>query len=249
MMNDDIERLVKDALNELTSMTPLINAMHPRDDSVATTGDERVRRGRDIKALAMSVGVVALLAVLVVVGIRHQASHPSHAVVTAPTSTVPTTGSVTVKNVIGRAQVVAASTLGAEGLNIGQVVIAPSIQFAAGTVISTDPPAGSTAKAGSSVSLTVSSGSTTTSVPQAGGITVPNLIGMTTYQAISALQAVGLTNSINNVNCHDSMGKGTVVGQSPSEGFRAAPDNRINLAIACRAAVTPTSGPQGGSTP
>ena len=73
----------------------------------------------------------------------------------------------------------------------------------------------------------------TTSIPQAGNIVVPNVLGLTLLTAVGELQAVGLTNSIDDLNCHGSLGPGQVVGQSPTEGFRAAADSRINLRISC----------------
>ncbi len=75
---------------------------------------------------------------------------------------------------------------------------------------------------------------TTTSIPQAGNIVVPNVLGLTILNAVGELQAVGLTNSIDDLNCHSSVGRGYVVGQSPTKGFRAAPDSRINLRVSCR---------------
>jgi hypothetical protein len=81
---------------------------------------------------------------------------------------------------------------------------------------------------------------TTASIPPAGNIVVPNVLGLTLLDAAGELQAVGLTNSIDDVNCHNSMGTGHVVGQSPTAGFRAARDSRINLRISCRTTTSTT---------
>jgi hypothetical protein len=75
--------------------------------------------------------------------------------------------------------------------------------------------------------------STTTSLPQAGPDVVPNVLGFTALQAASALQAVDLTNSIDNQNCPGSVGNGEVMGQDPPAGFHAAFDSRVNLRISC----------------
>ena len=238
-MADNIETLVREALHELTNTTPLSNPMRPRDKAIDANTDKWLRPWRDLKVVVLAVGAVALLAALITIGVQHGPPPPSRTAATKPPTTTPNAPRVTLKSVIGQTQAVAASTLGAEGLNVGQVLIAASIQYPAGVVIAEDPVAGSVVDRGSSVALTVSNGSTTTSVPQAGNILVPNLIGLTTDQAVGALQAVGLTNSIDNVNCNGSVGKGTVQGQSPAAGFHAAPDNRINLQIVCKVGRTP----------
>jgi hypothetical protein len=74
---------------------------------------------------------------------------------------------------------------------------------------------------------------TNTSIPQAGSIVVPNVLGLTLLNAVGALQAVGLTNSIDDVSCHGARGPGHVVGQSPIQGFLAAAGSRINLEVSC----------------
>jgi DNA-binding beta-propeller fold protein YncE len=83
---------------------------------------------------------------------------------------------------------------------------------------------------------------TTTSLPPAGNVAVPNVLGSTIAQAVGELQAVGLTNSVDDLNCHGSLGTGHVVGQSPTGGFRAAPGSRISLQISC-GATTSGEGP------
>ena len=87
--------------------------------------------------------------------------------------------------------------------------------------------------------------STTTSSTPAGAIVVPNVIGLTTARAAGVLQSAGLTNSIDDVNCHGSVSRGTVAGQSPAADFRAAPESRINLRIVCSASPNTTASAQG----
>ncbi len=74
---------------------------------------------------------------------------------------------------------------------------------------------------------------TTTSTPHTGTIVVPNVMGVSLLDAVGELQAVGLTNSIDDLNCHGSLGPAHVIGQSPKAGFRAAADSRINLRVSC----------------
>jgi len=82
---------------------------------------------------------------------------------------------------------------------------------------------------------------TTTSLPQPGPFPVPNVVGLTALQAEGELQAAGLTNSIDNLNCPGSFQEGHVVGQNPPAGFRAASDSRVNLRISCNGNPTTTS--------
>ena len=81
--------------------------------------------------------------------------------------------------------------------------------------------------------------STTTSLPHSGPLAVPNVLGLTVVQAADELRAVGLTNSIDDLNCSAAFKKGKVVGQNPPAGFRAAPDSRVNLRISCTTSTSP----------
>lgn len=81
---------------------------------------------------------------------------------------------------------------------------------------------------------------TTTSVPPAGATPVPNVVGLKTSEAAGALQAVGLTNSIDDLSCNGAVASGVVVGQSPQAGFKAASGSRISLQVSCSGSTTPT---------
>jgi hypothetical protein len=172
-MPNDIETIVRDALNELTTATPIANPEHPRDHMTASAGAGGVRPWRDFKVLAIAVGVLALLAVFIGIGVQHQSNHPSHSGVANSTTTT-----------------------------------------------------------------------TTTSLPPLGNIAVPNVVGLSTESAAGELRSAGLSNSVDNVNCGGSIARGTVAGQSPAAGFRAAPASRVNLRIVCAgspSATTPTT--------
>jgi len=82
---------------------------------------------------------------------------------------------------------------------------------------------------------------TTTSLPQPGPYPVPNVVGLTALQAETELQAAGLTNSIDLLNCTGSFKDGQVVGQNPPAGYRAASDSRVNLRISCNGNSTTTT--------
>jgi beta-lactam-binding protein with PASTA domain len=78
----------------------------------------------------------------------------------APTTstTVEGTGSVVVPSLIGLSQAQAGSTLGAAGLDVGQLSSVPSQSLGAGLVVSESPVAGSLVLPGSSVDVVVSNG-------------------------------------------------------------------------------------------
>ena len=98
----------------------------------------------------------------------------------------------------------------------------------------------------------VSASTTTSSVPPTGLVPVPNVVGLKMSQAAGALQAVGLTNSIDEL-CDGAVASGVVVSQSPQAGFHAATGSRISLRVSCSGStpstpVTPegvTLGPDG----
>ena len=66
-----------------------------------------------------------------------------------------------------------------------------------------------TAAKGSTITLTISSG--------AGSATIPNVVGQTQNDAIAALQAAGFNYSVEQMSS-STVTKGTVIKQSPSSG-------------------------------
>lgn len=82
---------------------------------------------------------------------------------------------------------------------------------------------------------------TTTSLPQPGPDTVPNVVGLTASQALNDISAAGLTNSIGLHNCPGSFLGGLVVAQNPQPGYRAASDSRVNIQISCTDNSSPTT--------
>src|SRR5204862_1233670 len=79
---------------------------------------------------------------------------------------------VAVPNVVGQAQVAAASAITGAGLTVGTVTQQSSSTVAAGSVISESPTAGTRVAIGSAVSLVVSSGA-----PPPAQVAVPNVVG------------------------------------------------------------------------
>ena len=127
---------------------------------------------------------------------------------TAPSST--TTTGQTVPDVTGDTVGQACNRLGQAGFSCGSTTQQSSNTFAAGVVISTNPSAGSTEPQGSTVNLVVSSGPST--------VTVPNVVGDTTSQAVSRLQQSNLVAVESCTATHDPTQNGIVQSQNPLGG-------------------------------
>jgi PASTA domain-containing protein len=129
---------------------------------------------------------------------------------TAPATTVPP--------LTGVDEGTAASRLAGRGLTVGTVtkVVDPA---RAGTVIASNSPAWTSEPAGSPVDLTIS----------LGAVTVPDLEGDTTAQAVRELAAAGLAAHIEHTaQCLDP---GHVIGQRPAAGTTVAPGSTVTITI------------------
>jgi beta-lactam-binding protein with PASTA domain/tRNA A-37 threonylcarbamoyl transferase component Bud32 len=110
----------------------------------------------------------------------------------------------------------------------------------AGTVIKESPRAGTLVIPGSTVTLVVSG----------GGAKVPNEIGQSLQVAQGALQAQGLTYTVNYVPATGGTKPGTVVGMNPKPGTVVAKGTSITLQVAQQATSSPpTSAPPTSSPP
>ena len=65
-------------------------------------------------------------------------------------------------------------------------------------------------------------------------VVVPNVVGMSPSEAATALQAVDLFNSINNLNCSTKIGSGKTVSEAPVPGSQVARGTRISIQVACQ---------------
>ncbi|MFF3495019.1 Stk1 family PASTA domain-containing Ser/Thr kinase [Streptomyces sp. NPDC002795] len=97
-----------------------------------------------------------------------------------------------------------------------------SDQIAKGSVISTDPGAGKTRKAGSAVALVVSKGSP---------VDVPDVTGESEQDAIADLEDAGLKVEISTKRVNSEEDKGSVARQSPAEGKQLAEGDTVTLTI------------------
>jgi beta-lactam-binding protein with PASTA domain len=115
---------------------------------------------------------------------------------------------VKVPEVTGAPEASARRTLIGDGFKVGPSKRATSSTVASGNVISTSPPGGSTADKGSTVTLTVSTG------PKS--VTLPDLRGKSLAEALQTLAQLGLTGAP--VNASSKLPSGTVVRTDPSPG-------------------------------
>ncbi len=128
-----------------------------------------------------------------------------------------------VPDLLGYDATIARQLLEASGLRVGRVdsTQAPVPQ---GVVVSTRPSTGSTILPGSAVTLVVSVGAPT--------ITVPDLTGLTREEAETVLQQVGLSLGTTARRASGSVPPGTIVQQNPRSGTLSAPGTAVDIFIA-----------------
>jgi beta-lactam-binding protein with PASTA domain/tRNA A-37 threonylcarbamoyl transferase component Bud32 len=145
--------------------------------------------------------------------------------------------------VVGQSISAATTTLHADNLVIGTLTLVPSNKTK-GTVVSTDPKAGTKIKNGQSVSLKVSLGQSSTPVK------VPDTTGMTLSAAESALSSKGLQPKEKFVNTVPSTGGApdTVLSQTPIGGTSAKTGDTVWLTVLSPTAEFPVPQVQGDTT-
>ncbi len=105
---------------------------------------------------------------------------------------------------------------------------------AAGTVIQTNPPAGTSLRPGAEITVIVSKGQ----------VTVPDVVGMDTAGALAALEQAGFDPAAVAQQPEASTSPaGQVTAQSVSAGQRVSPDTAITLTVSSGPAPTPTPTP------
>jgi serine/threonine-protein kinase len=140
---------------------------------------------------------------------------------------------VKVPDVAGQSSVSAANQLGAAGFKV-EPVNEPSDDVESGTVIRTDPAAGTDAPKGSTVQMVVSSGKEQ--------VRVPSVVGLTQSEATAVLQDAGFQVASQDVTTLDATRAGRVISQSPTAGTRAGKGSTVTITIG-------RLGPGGGTTP
>jgi len=127
----------------------------------------------------------------------------------------------TVPNVVGLDRRQAAAALDKVGLEVGDVVERES-PLPRDEVLSTSPTAGTAMILPSGVSLTISSGPAT--------ISVPFVVGQPFAAARTALEQVGLT-ATSTVDSTSNQASGTVTRQAPTEGTPVGAGTMIRLSV------------------
>jgi beta-lactam-binding protein with PASTA domain len=141
-----------------------------------------------------------------------------------PTTTVP--------NVVGDTQAVATTLITNAGLKVGTVTNASNSTVAAGVVISQGTAAGTVESDGFAISLVVSSGPPTT--------TVPNVVGNTQTAATAAITGAGLTVGTVTTASNSTVAAGLVTGQSPAAGTSESDGAAVSLVVSSGPAAPPT---------
>jgi serine/threonine-protein kinase len=137
------------------------------------------------------------------------------------------TETVSVPNVVGVEQAQATQTLEDAGFQVAREEEF-SDTVAAGVVSAQNPSAGVNAETGTTVTITVSKGAET--------VSVPNVVGQQENQATETLEDAGLRTS---VQYEDNANVGVVLRQDPSPGAQVAPDPRVTIVVGQQTATTP----------
>ncbi len=141
--------------------------------------------------------------------------------VTIAVSTGP--GSSALPNVDGLTAAQATAKLKSAGFK-STTETQPSATVSSGRVISTDPPAGTVAQAGSSVTVLVSNGPAQSSIP--------DVVGQSRAAAEAALTNAKLTVGAITQQTSTEQSPGTVLEQSPTSGSSLPDGGKVNLTVA-----------------
>lgn len=155
------------------------------------------------------------------------------------TSEAETADGILIPDVNGKTYAEAKSILDEKGFNVEKAEDTANTA-AKDTVVSTSPAAGERAKAGSTITVYVSNGAnysasaaTEVSVAKADGqVTVPNIIGMTSEEAVITLVEAGLQEgTIVETNNEDSNLTGLICAQSIAFGTSVSAGTVINMEL------------------
>jgi 6-phosphogluconolactonase len=130
--------------------------------------------------------------------------------------------SVAAPNVVGMTQATATSTLTGAGLAVGIVSMLSSATVPSGTVISQSVAPGVVVAPGSSVNLTVSTGTTAA---------VPNVVGQTQAAAATALTGAGLTLGAVTVASSATVPPGSIISQIPAAATMVISGSAVDLTV------------------
>ncbi|MDO4443563.1 MAG: Stk1 family PASTA domain-containing Ser/Thr kinase [Slackia sp.] len=146
---------------------------------------------------------------------------------------------IEVPNVVGSDQASAKSALEQAGFTVNVATGDYSDKYAEGVVMSQNPNGGKLSK-GETVTITISKGED----PETKPIDIPNVVGMTSADAQSALANAGFRYNV--VETAGDQAKGTVVKQSPSSGQGKKGDT-ITITVSTGPASDSGNGNSGGN--
>jgi serine/threonine-protein kinase len=143
-------------------------------------------------------------------------------------------GDTTVPTLAGETVAQAKRAIRKASLKVGPVVPQSNSQYPAGQVFNTSPAAGVTPPVGTAVTLFVSTGPPT--------VTIPGVIGESLSQAKSDLHAAGFDSITTTTQTSSAGPSGSVISQSPAGGTSAVPGSTtVNLVVAQAPKPTPTA--------
>ena len=131
--------------------------------------------------------------------------------------------SASVPNVAGLLLADGLNSVVAAGFNIGPITLASSATVAAGRIISQSPAAGGSLTLPAAVSVTVSTG--------AGSITVPNVVNLAQAAANAAITGAGLVVGTITTASSATVPSGSVISQSPIAGTGVSAGSAVALLI------------------
>lgn len=146
--------------------------------------------------------------------------------------------SVQVPNVVGMTENEAVSALEKANLQVAEIKREYNDSYSSGVVYNASPSAGSAVDKNSKVTLYVSKGKET--------VSVPGLVGLTQNDAESRIKANGFTVGTVTQQYSDSYASGVVMSQSPSEGTQIEKGTTINFVVS--KGVDPNSSAAKGSS-
>lgn len=219
-VNDDATHVMggyMPPMSEGTSVMPPVSgdAMHNQPHTAYRSSDTKEPQ-KNRKPLYIALAIIAAIAVIAALAFALGGNQ---------TGTIP--------NVTGQTLEQAEATLEQAGYTVGTTTEVFDDTVPSGSVVSTDPAAGTPADAGTTVNLTVSKGK--------DQVQVPDLSGMTADQAKAALQKVGLTAVQGDSKHSGSVAEGKVCDQDPASGTAVDANSTVTFYL--------SSGPETTSVP
>lgn len=191
-------------------VTAIMPPLEPRGPIRYSTGDRDREEARRRRIPKVPMIVAGILAVIMVIGVYLLAQGWLR-------------GGINVPNVVGMSSDAARTQLIDAGFQVDTTSQTTEENF--GMVLSSDPQAGTKARRGSKVTITVSASRT-----------IPDVVGMDLSAAQNRLSDEGATN-VNVEEKASNQPKGTVISIEPEAGCAFNPDDAITLTVATSAAV------------